>query len=76
MGVDVEPDRVTHTLRDATDSSLTFRHDGKAVTVTTGEPVVEQTVKRVPMLPRPPQPPGREPNSRRESRDSWLAAGR
>ncbi|HEY3007726.1 MAG TPA: glycoside hydrolase family 65 protein [Micromonosporaceae bacterium] len=76
MGVDVEPDRVTYTLRDGTDSSLTFRHNGKAVTVTTSEPVVAQTVKRAPTLPRPPQPPGREPNSPEVSRTSWLAAGR
>ncbi|HEY2949630.1 MAG TPA: glycoside hydrolase family 65 protein [Micromonosporaceae bacterium] len=76
LGVDVEPDRVTYTLRDGADSSLTFRHNGRAVTVTADKPVVERTVKRMPMLPRPPQPPGREPNSREESRNSSSAGGR
>jgi alpha,alpha-trehalose phosphorylase len=61
LGVDIEPDRATYTLRDGTAASLAFRHDGKDVTVTTGAPVTEPIGKRPPMLPRPPQPPGREP---------------
>jgi alpha,alpha-trehalose phosphorylase len=61
LGVDVEPDRATYTLRDGPDGSLAFRHDGKDVTVTTGTPVTEPISKRPSMLPRPPQPPGREP---------------
>jgi alpha,alpha-trehalose phosphorylase len=61
LGVDIEPDRASYTLRDGPDGSLAFRHDGKDVTVTTATPVTEPTSKRTPMLPRPPQPPGREP---------------
>jgi alpha,alpha-trehalose phosphorylase len=67
LGVDIEPDRTTYTLRDGPDGSLAFRHDGRDVTVTTGTPLTEPIGKRTPMLPRPPQPPGREP--------SWSAAG-
>ena len=61
LEVDIEPDRVTYTLRDGTDASLAFRHNGKDATVTTGKPITEQISRRLPMLPRPPQPPGREP---------------
>jgi alpha,alpha-trehalose phosphorylase len=61
LGVDIQPDRVTYTLRDGTDASLAFRHNGNDVTVTTGKPITEQISRRLPMLPRPPQPPGREP---------------
>jgi len=64
IGVDVEQDQVTYTLRDGTDSSLVFRHNGEEVTVTTGESVTQPISKRRPMLPRPPQPPGREPRHR------------
>jgi alpha,alpha-trehalose phosphorylase len=61
LGVDISPDRATYTLRDGADSSLAFRHDGKDLTVTTGKPITAQISKRTPLLPRPPQPPGREP---------------
>ena len=61
LEVDIEPDRVTYTLRDGTDASLAFRHNGKDATVATGKPITEQISRRLPMLPRPPQPPGREP---------------
>jgi alpha,alpha-trehalose phosphorylase len=64
LGVDIEPDRATYTLRDGPDGSLAFRHDGRDVTVTTGMPLTEPIGKRTPMLPRPPQPPGREPATR------------
>jgi len=64
LGVDIEPDRATYTLRDGPDGSLAFRHDGRDVTVTTGTPLTEPIGKRTPMLPRPPQPPGREPATR------------
>jgi alpha,alpha-trehalose phosphorylase len=75
LGVDIEPDRATYTLRDGPDSSLAFHHDGKEVTVATQKPVVEQISRRSPMLPRPPQPPGREPRRRGSPQSSWLAAG-
>jgi alpha,alpha-trehalose phosphorylase len=61
LGVDIEPDRATYSLRDGPGGSLAFRHDGRDVTVTTGTPLTEPTSKRTPMLPRPSQPPGREP---------------
>jgi alpha,alpha-trehalose phosphorylase len=61
MGVDVEQGQVTYTLRDGTDSSLVFHHNGEEVTVTTGKSVTQPISKRRPMLPRPPQPPGRNP---------------
>jgi alpha,alpha-trehalose phosphorylase len=70
LGVDIEPDRATYTLRDGPDGSLAFRHNGKHVTVTTATPVTEPTSKRTPMLPRPPQPPGREPAHPSESGSS------
>jgi alpha,alpha-trehalose phosphorylase len=67
LGVDIEPDRATYTLRDGTDASLAFRHNGKDVTVTTETPMTEPIDKRLAMLPRPPQPPGREPADPGES---------
>ena len=76
LGVDIEPDRATYTLRDGPDSSLSFRHNKKDLTVTTGEPVTERITKRPPMLPRPPQPPGREPVHRGRPQRFPLAAGR
>jgi alpha,alpha-trehalose phosphorylase len=73
IGVDVEPDRATYTLRDGAASSLVFRHNGEEVTVTTGGPVTRQISKRTPMLPRPSQPPGREPRHRKAAQSSTMA---
>jgi alpha,alpha-trehalose phosphorylase len=64
LSVDVEPEQATYTLRDGADSSLVLRHNGEEVTVTTGKPVAQPISKRHPTLPRPPQPPGREPAHR------------
>jgi alpha,alpha-trehalose phosphorylase len=61
LRVDVRPDQVTYTVRDGTDSSVTLQHAGEDVEVRSGTPVTRALVRRVPMLPRPPQPPGREP---------------
>ena len=61
LGVDIEPDRATYTLRDAPGSALTVRHHGKDLTVTVGNPVTERTNNHRPLLPRPSQPSGREP---------------
>ena len=74
LGVDIEPDRATYTLRDGPDSSLAFHHNGKKVSVTTEKPVVEQVSRRSTMLPRPQQPSGREPIHRGEAQSSWIAA--
>ncbi|MDQ1656671.1 MAG: hypothetical protein QOD41_1754 [Cryptosporangiaceae bacterium] len=70
IGVEVEHGQATYTLRDGADSSLVFRHDGDEVTVTTGKPVTRRISTRTPILPRPPQPPGREPGRRRASERS------
>jgi trehalose/maltose hydrolase-like predicted phosphorylase len=75
LGVDIERDRATYTLRDGPDASLAFHHNGKTVAVTTEKPVVEQVSRRSPMLPRPQQPSGREPMHRGEAQSSWIAAG-
>jgi alpha,alpha-trehalose phosphorylase len=64
IGVEIEQGRTTYTLRDGKESSMAFRHHGEEVTVTTGEPVTRPFTRRRPMLPRPPQPPGREPRGR------------
>ncbi|HKG49751.1 MAG TPA: glycoside hydrolase family 65 protein [Actinomycetales bacterium] len=64
LTVAVNHSAATYTLRDGEDVSLALRHAGQQVTVTTGEPVVRPLVKRVPLLPAPQQPPGREPASR------------
>jgi alpha,alpha-trehalose phosphorylase len=70
LDVDIQPDRATYTLRDGTDASLAFRHNGTDVTVASGRPVTEPIGKRPPMLPRPPQPPGRAPAHPSRSRSS------
>jgi len=62
--VNVEPHQTTYSLRDGEDGSLTFSHAGDEVTVTVSAPVTLPVAKRVPLLPRPPQPPGREPSHR------------
>jgi len=64
LGVDVTHDEATYTLRDGPDASLTLRHDGAAMTVDTSAPVSRPVKKRTATLPRPEQPPGREPMSR------------
>ena len=62
--VDVEPHQVRYSLRDGSDGALTFSHAGSEVTVHVDQPLVVPVAKRVPLLPRPPQPPGREPHHR------------
>ncbi|HZM76192.1 MAG TPA: glycosyl hydrolase family 65 protein [Candidatus Limnocylindrales bacterium] len=73
LGVDIEPERVTYTLRHDQDASLSLRHNGEEVTVTTATPVVQPVTRREPMLPTPPPPPGREPRFGGESHISWLS---
>jgi trehalose/maltose hydrolase-like predicted phosphorylase len=63
LSVDVEPTRATYTLRGGAEAKLSFRHEGRDVTVTPEAPVTESISKRLPMLPRPVQPPGREPRN-------------
>jgi alpha,alpha-trehalose phosphorylase len=65
LEVNIESGRATYGLRDKTDSRLALRHHGEAITVTAGNPVTQPISKRRPLLPRPPQPPGREPSRQR-----------
>ncbi|MFI5099977.1 MAG: glycoside hydrolase family 65 protein [Actinomycetes bacterium] len=63
--VDVHPDEVTYSVRDGTTSALVLRHAGEEVSVAAGTAVTRPLAKRVPLLPRPPQPAGRAPVSAR-----------
>jgi trehalose/maltose hydrolase-like predicted phosphorylase len=64
LTVAVNHREVTYTLRDGPDASLTLRHAGEEVTVTTSKPLVRPVVKHEPLLPAPPQPVGRAPHRR------------
>ncbi|MFF0345764.1 glycoside hydrolase family 65 protein [Kribbella sp. NPDC004875] len=61
LKVEIDPVSVKYTVHDGPDASLTFRHAGEEITVTATQPVIRTLEKRRPLLPRPPQPPGREP---------------
>jgi len=61
LTVDVDSGSVTYTVRDGKDAAITLRHAGEELTVTAGTPVTRPLAKRVPLLGRPAQPPGREP---------------
>ncbi len=74
LDVDIQPQGVTYTLRDGPEASLSLRHNETDVTVTTATPLVQPLVDRPPLLPRPPQPPGREAKHREEARSIWLTA--
>ena len=50
-----------YSVHDGPDASMRIRHAGEQLTVTAKQPVVRTLEKRRPLLPRPPQPPGREP---------------
>ena len=59
--VDVTHTEVTCSLRDGAAGHLLLRLCGEDVEVTTASPVVRPLRRRVPLLPRPTQPPGRAP---------------
>ncbi|HWD81500.1 MAG TPA: glycoside hydrolase family 65 protein [Kribbella sp.] len=61
LKVEIDPVAVKYTVHDGPSASVTFRHAGEEITVTVDQPVVRTLQKRRPLLPRPPQPPGREP---------------
>ncbi|MCV7335900.1 MULTISPECIES: glycoside hydrolase family 65 protein [Mycolicibacterium] len=63
--VDAHHDNVTYTLRDGPDGSLTIRHAGDDVVLNTNGPTTVTIKPRHPLLPAPPQPPGKEPVRRR-----------
>lgn len=64
--VDANHNKVTYTLRDGPDGRLTINHAGEEVELSTQSPTTLPARRREPLLPAPPQPPGREPKHRRE----------
>jgi trehalose/maltose hydrolase-like predicted phosphorylase len=65
LTVSVTHQDVTYTLRDGPEGELKIRHAGEELVLTTTEPTTVAIQERKPLLPRPPQPPGREPVHRR-----------
>jgi alpha,alpha-trehalose phosphorylase len=61
LKVEIDPLAVKYTVHNGPDAQITFRHAGEEITVRADRPVVRTLEKRRPLLPRPPQPPGREP---------------
>lgn len=59
---------VTYTLRDGPGGGLTIRHAGEDLELSTQSPSTIALRTREPLLPPPPQPPGREPTHRRNVR--------
>jgi trehalose/maltose hydrolase-like predicted phosphorylase len=66
--VDARHTGVTYTMRDGPDHSLTIRHAGEELVLNTNAPTTVAVRARHPLLPPPPQPPGREPVRRRTGR--------
>jgi alpha,alpha-trehalose phosphorylase len=62
--VEVTTDEVRLVLRDGPDASIDLLVAGEPVHLTAAEPVVRPWTRREPLLPRPPQPAGREPDTR------------
>jgi trehalose/maltose hydrolase-like predicted phosphorylase len=65
LTVDANHSDVTYTLRDGPGTELTIRHAGEELTLCTDAPTTIAVQPRKPLLPPPPQPPGREPMHRR-----------
>jgi alpha,alpha-trehalose phosphorylase len=65
LTVDANHTKVTYTLRDGPGSELTIRHAGEDLELNTESPTTIEVRTRKPLLPPPPQPPGREPVHRR-----------
>ncbi|HYB35733.1 MAG TPA: glycoside hydrolase family 65 protein [Mycobacterium sp.] len=68
LTVDANHAEVTYTLRDGPGGDLTIRHAGDELKLTTRAPTTVAIRPREPLLPPPPQPPGREPVHRRTVR--------
>jgi trehalose/maltose hydrolase-like predicted phosphorylase len=68
LTVDADHDRVTYTLRDGPDATLTIRHDGEDVELSTKSPSTVAVSSRTALLPPPEQPPGRTPIRRSAER--------
>jgi trehalose/maltose hydrolase-like predicted phosphorylase len=54
---------VTYAVHDGPDARLPLLHAGEELVITAGSPVTRSLKSRRPLLPRPTQPPGREPLS-------------
>jgi alpha,alpha-trehalose phosphorylase len=65
LTVSVTHQDVTYTLRDGPDGELKIRHAGEDLVLSSAQPTTVPIQERQPLLPRPPQPPGREPMHRR-----------
>ena len=65
LTVDANHADVSYTLRDGPGTELTIRHAGEDLTLKTDSPSTIAVRPRKPLLPPPPQPPGREPVHRR-----------
>jgi alpha,alpha-trehalose phosphorylase len=78
LRVEVEHHQVTYAVHDGPGAQITFLHAGEEVRVTDDQPLTKALKKRKPLLPRPPQPVGREPMSAitkhpKEHREKHLA---
>ncbi|ADB35395.1 glycoside hydrolase family 65 central catalytic [Kribbella flavida DSM 17836] len=63
LRVEAHHREVRYAVHDGPDAQITFLHAGEEITVTADAPVTRPLTKRVPLMPRPSQPPGREPMS-------------
>jgi trehalose/maltose hydrolase-like predicted phosphorylase len=64
LTIDATHDEVTYTLRDGPAGTLTIRHAGEPLDLTSDGPTTVAVHPRKPMLDPPAQPPGREPMRR------------
>jgi alpha,alpha-trehalose phosphorylase len=74
LTVSVTHKDVTYTLRDGPDGELKIRHAGEDLVLNSNEPLTITIQEREPLLPRPPQPPGREPMHRRSRLGAKVSA--
>jgi alpha,alpha-trehalose phosphorylase len=65
LTVEATHTEVTYTLRGGTDGELAIRHAGQELRLHPESPTTVTVKPRKPLLPPPPQPPGREPIRRR-----------
>ena len=72
LKVEIDPVSVKYSVHDGEGAQVTIRHAGEDITVTADKPVIRTLDKRTPLLPRPPQPPGREPRAAMASNERDL----
>ncbi|MGH3961372.1 glycoside hydrolase family 65 protein [Mycobacterium sp.] len=65
LTVTITHDDVTYALRDGPDATLVIRHAGEELELHTDAELTVDVAPCEPLLPPPPQPPGREPTHRR-----------